>query len=247
MFLVLQINVGKGREATALLRKTAEERGAAVVCVQEPWIREPKWEGWVRHDGGDGTKVRTWVRNTVESLALMNARSMNGIGIIVGNERKSMRIINVYDEPGGRRNIRMEAIRMIFDEWEGRKILVGDVNAKNTAWGGNITDERGEDILDWVTEKGYTMENACGSPATFHSNRGESWVDLTVSENVQVNDWKVSMDETLSDHRMIEFTVMGLPKMKRVSVTNVRRTNWEGARANARRLLPRKVRYKRGD
>nr|XP_023015496.1 uncharacterized protein LOC111504990 [Leptinotarsa decemlineata] len=229
MFLVIQINVGKGREATALLRKTAEERGAAVVCVQETWIREPKWEGWVRHDGGEGTKIRTWVRNNVESLALMNARSMNGIGIVVGNERKSMRIMNVYDEPGGRRNIRMEGIWMIFDEWEGRKILVGDVNAKNTAWSGNITDDRGEDLLDWSR----------------HSNRGESLVDLTVSGNVQVDDWKVSTDETLSDHRMIEFTVMELPKMRRVTVTNVRRANW--ARANARQLSPRKVRYKRRD
>ncbi|XP_074032133.1 uncharacterized protein [Leptinotarsa decemlineata] len=153
---------------------------------------------------------------------------MNGIGVVVGNERGSVKIMNVYDEPGGRRNVRLDGIRKIFDEWEGKKIMVGDVNAKNVAWGGNITDERGEDVLEWVMEKGYLVENDCESPPTFYSNRGESWVDITISESVQVKEWRVCMEETMSDHRMIEFCLMGLPKMRRELVANVRGTNWAG-------------------
>ncbi|XP_074036728.1 uncharacterized protein [Leptinotarsa decemlineata] len=136
--------------------------------------------------------------------------------------------MNVYDDPGGKRHMRMDAIRRIFDEWEGKKILVGDVNAKNVAWGGNTTDERGEDVLEWVMKKGYLIENDCESPATFSSNRGESWVDLTISESVQVNEWRVCVEETMSDHRMIEFSLMGLPKMRRALVANVRGTDWAG-------------------
>ncbi|XP_074030050.1 uncharacterized protein [Leptinotarsa decemlineata] len=152
--------------------------------------------------------------------------------------------MNVYDVPGGKRNLGLDTIPRIFDGWEGRKILVGDMNVKNKAWDGNTTDERGKDVLEWVMERGYMVGNDCGTPATFFSTRGESWVDLTISENAQVNEWKVCMEEIMSDDRMIDFCLMGLPKMRRAVVTNVRGNNWDGLERMMSEYHPRRLNTK---
>jgi hypothetical protein len=61
-FVVLQANLGRGKEATDLLQRTAEENEADVVLIQEGYCYMPTWIGWTKYEGGRTDKIATLVR-----------------------------------------------------------------------------------------------------------------------------------------------------------------------------------------
>ncbi|KAJ8967290.1 hypothetical protein NQ314_002963 [Rhamnusium bicolor] len=84
----------------------------------------------------------------------------------------------------------------------------GDFNGKNVAWGGVVTDERGEEIHDWVVMNAWNVVNGLADPPSFCSNRGENWVILVLTKDVMVNDWSVDEnEESLSDHRYVSYSM----------------------------------------
>ncbi|XP_071033721.1 uncharacterized protein [Parasteatoda tepidariorum] len=82
-------------------------------------------------------------------------------------------------------------------------IINGDFNAKSTLWG-NSNDQRGNQLLDLIFLLDLDTVNDPNSPATFQSTTGQSWIDLTLTaNNIELKNWRVSDQETLSDHRLI--------------------------------------------
>jgi hypothetical protein len=69
-FVVLQANLGRGREATDLLQRTAEENEADVVLIQEGYCYIPTWVGWTKYGGGRTDKIATLVRTGRRSIEL---------------------------------------------------------------------------------------------------------------------------------------------------------------------------------
>jgi hypothetical protein len=65
---VFQVNLGKGREATDLLQKTAEEQKADVVLIQESYCCMPTWVGWTKYGGGRTDKIATLVKTGRRSI-----------------------------------------------------------------------------------------------------------------------------------------------------------------------------------
>ncbi|KAJ8945530.1 hypothetical protein NQ318_020375 [Aromia moschata] len=94
----------------------------------------------------------------------------------------------MYDEPPRRdRKNRMRGLEWISERREG--ILIrGDMNAKNSVWGGREVDDRGEEVYEWVVMNGVRIENESGDEPSFFSTRGKSWIDLVMSKWVQVCD-----------------------------------------------------------
>jgi hypothetical protein len=77
-FVVLQANLGRGREATDLLQRTAEENEADVVLIQEEYCYMPTWVGWTKYGGGRTNKIATLVRTGRRSIELNKAREYVG-------------------------------------------------------------------------------------------------------------------------------------------------------------------------
>ncbi|GBN84057.1 hypothetical protein AVEN_172839-1 [Araneus ventricosus] len=66
--------------------------------------------------------------------------------------------------------------------------------------------------------------NLMDSPPTFDSDRGKSWIDLTLTRNIQTNyiqNWKVNSETTHSDHKLITFFI----KEAKSSVT--KKSRWK--------------------
>ena len=82
-------------------------------------------------------------------------------------------------------------------------LLLGmDSNSHSTLWGCPMTDNRGEDIEDWLLN-GLQLHND-GIEDTFVTSRASSKIDLTVSTPKSfpfVTNWTVNTDDHLSDHR----------------------------------------------
>lgn len=66
--------------------------------------------------------------------------------------------------------------------------MAGDFNAKNCASGGEIDEAKGQEIVEWAFAGGCMIENNPNSRATFQNSRGDSWIDLTLSRGVEVED-----------------------------------------------------------
>lgn len=89
-------------------------------------------------------------------------------------------------------------------------LVLGDFNAKSSAWGSQRTDARGQVLEQWAVETGLLVLNR-GSVYTCVRQRGGSVVDITFASPAiarRVHDWRVMEEvETLSDHRYINFHV----------------------------------------
>jgi hypothetical protein len=92
-------------------------------------------------------------------------------------------------------------------------IVMGDLNAKSTAWGSPITDARGRVVCGWAAATGLVLLNR-GTDLTCVRQQGGSIVDVTFASPAiatRVKDWRVAVEvETLSDHRYIRFEVSPL-------------------------------------
>jgi hypothetical protein len=85
-------------------------------------------------------------------------------------------------------------------------VIGGDFNAKSTAWGNSYEDFRGRYLADAVSAAGLIVLND-GVP-TFP--RGDTVIDLTLTcERAlrKMRMWRVMDEETLSDHRAIQFEI----------------------------------------
>lgn len=80
-----------------------------------------------------------------------------------------------------------------------------DLNAKSAVWGRDSTDSMEEELLDFVLAKGLAIINDSGQLVTFETENGRSWIDMTVTKQLQIEDWLVSDDESLSDYRYIYY------------------------------------------
>ncbi|KAJ0175603.1 hypothetical protein K1T71_008762 [Dendrolimus kikuchii] len=89
-------------------------------------------------------------------------------------------------------------------------LVLGDFNAKSTAWGSPGTCARGESLEKWAITQGLVVLNR-GSVNTCVRQQGGSIVDLTFASPALargVRNWRVlERLETLSDHRYIRFSV----------------------------------------
>ncbi|GBP77290.1 Retrovirus-related Pol polyprotein from type-1 retrotransposable element R1 [Eumeta japonica] len=62
----------------------------------------------------------------------------------------------------------------------------------------------------FIAGRGLTLHNRENQPATFAGAHGESNIDLTLStRGVEVSDWRVLEEASVSDHRLIVFRVDG--------------------------------------
>jgi hypothetical protein len=93
-------------------------------------------------------------------------------------------------------------VRRLRSDWV---LVAGDFNAKSGDWGSPVSDVRGEMLGDWLAALDLHVVNR-GSEPTFVAARGSSHVDVTLGSADafrEVREWRVSDEETLSDHKYI--------------------------------------------
>lgn len=108
-------------------------------------------------------------------------------------------------------------------------IVTGDFNAKNSFWGGCVTDRRGEILHEMALSMDLTFLNDGETPTLVRHN-GVSFIDVTmVSEEVLRRNpsWSVLIEEpSMSDHNFVLLTVRGDLRNKtryRFGCTNLNR------------------------
>ncbi|XP_053989834.1 uncharacterized protein LOC128882278, partial [Hylaeus volcanicus] len=137
----------------------------------------------------------------------------------VGAECGGLALIGVYAPPSAP----LAAFEWLLDGIQdalsrspvARTLVLGDFNAKSTAWGGPATDARGRAVLEWAASADLRLLNR-GSVSTCVRWQGESIVDLswaTPAASCLVSGWGVAEEvESLSDHLYILMDVSAAPQ-----------------------------------
>jgi hypothetical protein len=214
------------------------EKRVDVALVQEPWLNRGKICGLrtgnyvVLHHQSTGKK----------SVCIVAKRSLN-LMLLAQYSTDDLSVASFEDQGGTK--LLLASVYMPYDEEEpppipvknlvtearkkGRQLVLGcDANGHHTQWGSKDINERGESILDFILTNNLTICNR-GNVPTFVNRIREEVIDLTLTMGegeMVIEDWRVSLDRSFSDHRRILFRInREVPEDK--IFRNLKRTNWE--------------------
>lgn len=115
-----------------------------------------------------------------------------------------------------------------------RPLLLGcDANSRHTLWGSSETNERGESLFQFIINSKFRICNRGSTPTFIFPSTPDfcGWeevLDLTLltEGSLKVNKWRVSDEETLSDHRRILFE-LNIAADTPTPFRNPRKTDWD--------------------
>ena len=109
-------------------------------------------------------------------------------------------------------------------------IMGSDTNSHHTLWGNRVCNERGRELLDFLSSFGLSWANK-GSTPTFLNSRGHnSVIDLTITNPTGgdlISNWHVSDLFSNSDHRYIMFDITTGQKQEPKQIRLVKNTDWD--------------------
>lgn len=207
----LQANINHCAAAQDLLLQSMAEWLIEIAVVCEPYFIPPR-DNWISDVDGVVTIISS---SSVGSPPLSTLARGKGY---VAVQWRGIAVIGVYFSPN-RTLAEFESFLGVLGALIGQTLprpvlVVGDLNAKSTAWGSPATDVRGETLEEWAMVSGLLVLNQ-GSVNTCVRWNGESIVDVTFASPAVarlVREWKVMEGvETLSDHLYIRFDVSTNP------------------------------------
>ena len=109
-------------------------------------------------------------------------------------------------------------------------IMGTDTNSHHTLWGNRACNERGRELLDFMSTLGLTWANKGSSPTFLNSRGHNSIIDLTITNPAGgdlISNWHVSDLYSNSDHRYIMFDITTGHKKEPKQIRLAKNTDWE--------------------
>jgi hypothetical protein len=85
-----------------------------------------------------------------------------------------------------------------------------DSNARSSLRHDTILNNRGKELVHFLTSRQLHIVNEASNNTTFCNGRGSSNIDLTLINNKLLNrasGWEICDDESHSDHSIIKYTI----------------------------------------
>lgn len=211
---ILQTNQAHCRAASAHLEQAILELTPHIILIQEPYLINNMLvttaPGFSSLGADHHAKVAILYKQTTYDVFPIHIGECFII-IKLQNHTTTLIIINVYSPPNCRTSL--SAIQPFIKKLKSCQILMaGDFNARHSLWGDRLTDQKGEDLVDFILINDFDIINPDDSPPTFESTRGKTSIDLTLSSHNLtefVSNWEVKSEENGSDHRFIAYNLYG--------------------------------------
>lgn len=236
---LVQVNLQHCKTATDLLAKKLNNYECCLALISEPYVVRSRCKGlgasgYSVHQGARVGRTRTCIATKgVDFLYLQEFSSSDltaGIMEFVVRGRPTKVAVGSVYIPGDTVDPPSREVDR-FVGWCERNqlplLLGGDFNAKHVLWGSAATDRRGRSIEQYLSANNLEVVNR-GSAPTFCNGRHWSVIDVTVASPQvarMVEDWKVSPEETMSDHKYIEFR-LAQDAIKAPKYRNPKATDW---------------------
>ncbi|KAH7963847.1 hypothetical protein HPB52_023720 [Rhipicephalus sanguineus] len=113
-------------------------------------------------------------------------------------------------------------------------VLAGDLNAKHLAWGPRAGDDRGARVVEFAAAAGLVFLNDPASEPTYETAYAASWIDVTLATPSALAagyTWQVHLDETFSEHKLIDVRIGDSRNEQRKRLTRYAQSELIGALA----------------
>ncbi|GIX87699.1 reverse transcriptase domain-containing protein [Caerostris darwini] len=152
--------------------------------------------------------------------------------VLIHHNNQELLIISTYCSPKNNIDHNLDTIRKFIIKFNHLPtIILGDFNAKSRIWGQRDLDDRGTKVIHFCNSLDLYIENNPNSPPTYSSNRGDSWIDLLITNNINDNiTLEVRDDITNSDHNMlfINYQIVTQPNQSKDKIS-LNKINWNAS------------------
>lgn len=209
-----------------------ENQRETIALIQEPWIRGDRICGLANIGGKllldtSVSKPRTciFVPKHVNTLLINEFCSRDLTATRLSRAEQDLPdIVLASAYLPGDEDVPLPELALLVEYCEREKlelIIATDSNAHHTLWGNAKTNNRGEEMLDFILSNNLILLNK-GSEPTFINARSQTIIDLTIATSGISNsilNWHVSNELSCSDHRWIRFTMhYNIPKPQPIRV-----------------------------
>lgn len=203
IFKFLQINVGRSKDAHALLDAFSRQVETSIILISEPNKKISKDRGYITDQEIDSALVL--IDKNIRVSRIISKKGYAGV------VTENILMLSVYISPNVEEEVAVEIlenIRLDIRGWRGHVVIGGDFNAKAREWGSARGNRRGDILLEWMAEQNLHVLNRGNTP-TFVRGEQTSFIDLTLcsAHTLQnIVDWKVLDNElSISLHRYITY------------------------------------------
>jgi hypothetical protein len=218
----LQINLQRSKAATAHLNQQIVDKKYDIVFIQEPYVIKSRVCGFpisykLFYKESETIKTTICVTNKKINVLFIESFS-NQYSTAVKFEfmDKTLFGFSLYCSPLQRIETELNHIKEVILVLKPEYLIIcTDSNAKSKVWFNNRDDDRGNQLIQFLSELNLIVLNDDPNSPTFQTNRGQSFIDLTiigVNCSQIVNNWKVCEEESLSDHKYTEFKIEDSPQ-----------------------------------
>jgi hypothetical protein len=237
----IQINLHRAKSASSALQQKFSQ-GTQLGFIQEPWTVEDQIKGILTSQcklvyckGQGRPRAALLLNKSISFIPLSEFLTIDLAAVLMKVKTpmgsKDIIAASAYFPYDGGDPPTPEVKKLV--EYSKRKniplILGVDANSRHQVWGSSDTRMRGEYLLEFIFKNDLEILNK-GSVGTYRHeglNR-EEVIDLTISSMDLVpflNNWHVSLEPSLSDHRYIQFDLThGFHEAR--EYRNPKRTDW---------------------
>lgn len=176
---MLKINLGRGKICTEETVKQGEGTDIDIILIQEPYVRNGCMPAQGARQFYKAEEGMVWaavsVLNEKYQAMLIEERSSCDVAVVKVRTNKGIdfTVVSAYCKA----NINMQAYLIKFEvvlrDSNGRNIIFGmDANAKSALWYSASTDQRGDDLEDFILTNGVQVINNRQLLTTFEDSRG---------------------------------------------------------------------------
>lgn len=246
---IVQVNLQHAVGAVAVLMKTLVEMSINIALLQEPWTGG---DGRIRGMGcfkgkvfackpSDGPRACVLITDPLNAEILPQFLSRDLVAVRMTLRGVKTVIASAYFSHS-EESPPQELTRLVdYCKREGMQYLIGcDANSWNVAWGSTDTNERGSDLMEYLSAENLTVLNR-GSKPTFVTANRQQVLDITLACSKMeklVSDWEVSDEESMADHKYITYSIETETRDESVHIRNPRKTDWSKYLVELKAHLP---------
>ena len=238
-----QVNLKHKKEATDNIIIYTLENNIDIIFIQEPWVNSFKVRGLVHPDYNLFYKrsENTTTRACIFAKKTLNIRLMphisssdTTVAILEGGGRRIILTSSYmpHEDPAPPDSIK-EMLKM-RKGLQDNIIIACDANSRHKLWGNKETNDRGESLLNFINQNNLIINNKGNVPtfifpSTVTYKGWDAILDLTLSSNnnLEILNWRVSLDDSFSDHRIILFETDLKKPPAQAPFRNPKNTDWE--------------------
>ena len=127
----------------------------------------------------------------------------------------------------------MERLIQVADEKRYGILLAMDSNAHSSLYGPN-NNSRGDELEQFILSNRLWVANRGATP-TFQTLYAESYIDITLTRDIEVKNWRVDTRYNASDHNTIRFEIDGVQELLGKEIRAWKQANWDKFKSSMNR------------